>query len=76
MTSKAFDSSIISQAHEGMDSMADDLDAATEYSVIRKDFEVNILLRNEGARIRRNAPSMEPRISVHKGDENETKQNH
>jgi hypothetical protein len=56
--------------------MAGDLDAATEYSGIGKDFEGNIMPRNEGARIRRNAPSMEPRISVHKGDENETKQNH
>jgi hypothetical protein len=56
--------------------MAGDLDAATEYSGIGKDFEDNIMPRNEGARIRRNAPSMEPRISVHKGDENETKQIH
>ena len=50
MATKPFDSTIISQAQEAMDFMANVLEASREYSVINKDLDGKILFRNEGAR--------------------------
>ncbi|MBI3328660.1 MAG: PAS domain S-box protein, partial [Nitrospinae bacterium] len=50
MATKLFDSTVIRQAHEAMDFMANVLEASTEYSIIGKDLDGKILLWNEGAR--------------------------
>src|SRR6266542_1927450 len=50
MGSRLFDSTVIRQAQEAMDFMANVLEAATEYSIIGKDLDGKILLWNEGAR--------------------------
>ncbi|HXD11844.1 MAG TPA: PAS domain-containing protein, partial [Anaerolineales bacterium] len=50
MKTKLFDSTVISEAQEAMDFMANVLEASTEYSIIGKDLEGRILLWNEGAR--------------------------
>jgi len=50
MATKLFDGTIISQAQEAMDFMANVLEASTEYSIIGKDLDGKILLWNEGAR--------------------------
>jgi PAS domain S-box-containing protein len=50
MKTKLFDSSVISEAQEAMDFMANVLEASTEYSIIGKDLDGRILLWNEGAR--------------------------
>jgi len=49
-TTTLFDSSVISQAEEAMDFMANVLEASTECSIIGKDLDGKILLWNEGAR--------------------------
>jgi PAS domain S-box-containing protein len=48
--SRLFDSSIIGTASEAVDFITNILESSTEYSVIAKDLEGNILLWNEGAR--------------------------
>src|SRR5678816_977715 len=50
MKTKLFDSTVISEAQEAMDFMANVLEASTEYSIIGKDLDGKILLWNEGAR--------------------------
>ena len=50
MNTKLFDRTIISEAGEAMDFMANVLEASTEYSIIGKDLEGKILLWTEGAR--------------------------
>jgi PAS domain S-box-containing protein len=50
MTTKLFDSTVIREAQEAMEFMANVLESSTEYSIIGKDLEGNILLWNEGAR--------------------------
>src|SRR6185295_12284362 len=50
MTTKLFDRTVIHQASEAMDFMANVLEASTEYSIIGKDLDGKILLWNEGAR--------------------------
>ena len=50
MNTRLFDSTVIRQADEAMDFMANVLEASTEYSIIGKDLEGKILLWNEGAR--------------------------
>src|SRR6185503_6017707 len=50
MKTKLFDSTIISEAQEAMDFMANVLEASTEYSIIGEDLDGRILLWNEGAR--------------------------
>src|SRR6185503_13319088 len=50
MKTKLFDSTVISEAQEAMDFMANVLEASTEYSIIGKDLDGRILLWNEGAR--------------------------
>ncbi|MBI1880234.1 MAG: PAS domain S-box protein, partial [Chloroflexi bacterium] len=47
---RLFDSTVIRQAQEAMDFMANVLEASTEYSIIGKDLDGKILLWNEGAR--------------------------
>jgi PAS domain S-box-containing protein len=47
---KLFDSSIVSNAQEAVDFIANILESSTEYSIIGKDLEGKILLWNEGAR--------------------------
>ena len=47
---KLFDASVIKQARDAMDFMANVLQASTEYSIIGKDLDGKILLWNEGAR--------------------------
>jgi hypothetical protein len=49
MGNETIDSTIISQAQEAMDFMANVLEASTEYSIIGKDLEGKILLWDEGA---------------------------
>jgi PAS domain S-box-containing protein len=48
--SRLFDSSIVGTASEAVDFITNILESSTEYSVIAKDLEGNILLWNEGAR--------------------------
>ncbi len=48
--SRLFDSSIVGSASEAVDFITNILESSTEYSVIAKDLEGNILLWNEGAR--------------------------
>ena len=50
MATKLFDSTVIREAREAMDFMANVLEASTEYSIIGKDLDGKILLWNEGAR--------------------------
>ena len=50
MATKLFDSTVIREAREAMDFMANVLEASTEYSIIGKDLNGKILLWNEGAR--------------------------
>ena len=50
MATKLFDSTIVSTAEEALDFIGNILESSTEYSVIGKDLEGNILLWNEGAR--------------------------
>lgn len=50
MKSRLFDSTVIREAREATDFMANVLEASTEYSIIGKDLEGRILLWNEGAR--------------------------
>ena len=50
MKTKLFDSSVIREAQDVMDFMANVLEASTEYSIIGKDLDGRILLWNEGAR--------------------------
>jgi PAS domain S-box-containing protein len=47
---KLFDSTVIREAQEAMEFMANVLESSTEYSIIGKGLEGNILLWNEGAR--------------------------
>jgi PAS domain S-box-containing protein len=49
MRTALFDSSMIREAQEAMDFMANVLEASTEYSIIGKDLDGRILLWNEGA---------------------------
>jgi PAS domain S-box-containing protein len=48
--SKQFDSFFIGTAQQAVDFISNILESSTEYSVIAKDLERNILLWNEGAR--------------------------
>src|ERR1700688_3361339 len=48
--SKLFDSSFVGTAQQAVDFITNILESSTEYSVIAKDLEGNILLWNEGAR--------------------------
>ncbi|MBI1926088.1 PAS domain-containing protein [Candidatus Poribacteria bacterium] len=50
MATRLFDSTVIRQAQEALDFMANVLEASTEYSIIGKDLDGKILLWNEGAR--------------------------
>src|SRR3990172_337071 len=50
MRTKLFDSTVIREAQQAMDFMANVLEASTEYSIIGKDLDGKILLWNEGAR--------------------------
>src|SRR5260221_580732 len=50
MATKLFDSTVIRQAEEAVDFIVNVLQASTEYSIIGKDLDGNILLWNEGAR--------------------------
>ena len=50
MKTKLFDSTVIREAQEAMEFMANVLESSTEYSIIGKDLDGNILLWNEGAR--------------------------
>jgi PAS domain S-box-containing protein len=50
MATKLFDSTIVSTAEEALDFIGNILESSTEYSVIGKDLQGNILLWNEGAR--------------------------
>ncbi len=50
MPAKLFDSSILREAREAMDFMANILESSTEYSIIGKDLDGRVLLWNEGAR--------------------------
>ena len=50
MKTKLFDSTVIREAQEAMDFMANVMEASTEYSIIGKDLDGKILLWNEGAR--------------------------
>src|SRR5579863_2856754 len=50
MSTKLFDSTVINEAQEAVDFIANILQASTEYSIIGKDLDGNILLWNEGAR--------------------------
>src|SRR5438445_552822 len=50
MVATLFDSTVIRQADQAMDFMANVLEASTEYSIIGKDLDGKILLWNEGAR--------------------------
>jgi hypothetical protein len=50
MATKLSDSTVISQAQEAMDFMANVLEASTEYSSIGKDYEGKTLRWNEGPR--------------------------
>jgi PAS domain S-box-containing protein len=50
MATKLFGSTVIHQAQEAMDFMANVLESSTEYSIIGKDLDGKILLWNEGAR--------------------------
>jgi PAS domain S-box-containing protein len=50
MTTRLFDSTLIREAKEAMEFMANVLESSTEYSIIGKDLDGNILLWNEGAR--------------------------
>src|SRR6185436_17561356 len=50
MSTKLFDSTVIREAQEAMEFMANVLESSTEYSIIGKDLDGNILLWNEGAR--------------------------
>ncbi len=47
---RLFDSALLREAQDGMDFLAGVLEASTEYSIIGKDLDGNILLWNEGAR--------------------------
>ena len=47
---KLFDSAIVSNAQEAVDFIGNILESSTEYSVVGKDLQGNILLWNEGAR--------------------------
>jgi hypothetical protein len=49
METKLFDSTVIRQAQDAMDFMANVLESSTEYSIIGKDLSGKILLWNEGA---------------------------
>ena len=83
MAAQLFDSTANSQAQEAMDFIANILEVSTEYSTIGKNLDGKILLGNDGSHefyrrcgyaVKRHASSK--RISVCKGDENETKQIH
>src|ERR1041385_4765312 len=50
MKTKLFDSTMLGDAEQALDFIGSILESATEYSVIGKDLEGNILLWNEGAR--------------------------
>ena len=50
MATTLFDSTVIREAQEAMDFMANVLESSTEYSIIGKDLDGKILLWNEGAR--------------------------
>jgi PAS domain S-box-containing protein len=50
MKPKLFDTSIVGDSQKAMDFITNILESSTEYSVIAKDLEGNILLWNEGAR--------------------------
>lgn len=50
MATKLFDSNIIREAQEAREFMANVLESSTEYSIIGKDLNGDILLWNEGAR--------------------------
>lgn len=50
MKAKLFDSTVIRQAEQVMNFMANVLEASTEYSIIGKDLDGKFLLWNEGAR--------------------------
>lgn len=50
MKAKLFDSTILSNAQEALDFIANILEASTEYSIIGKDLGGKIVLWNEGAR--------------------------
>ncbi len=49
MKARLFDSSIVGSAQQAVDFVSNILESSTEYSVIGKDLEGNILLWNEGA---------------------------
>ena len=50
MRSSLFDSSILGTAQQAVEFVSNILESSTEYSVIGKDLDGKILLRNEGAR--------------------------
>src|SRR5438477_111208 len=50
MTQKLFDSAVLREAEDAMDFLAGVLEASTEYSIIGKGLDGEILLWNEGAR--------------------------
>src|SRR2546425_3999078 len=50
MSKKLFDSTIVASADDALDFIGNILESSTEYSIIGKDLDGNILLWNEGAR--------------------------
>ena len=50
MKTRLFDSVTVGDAHEALDFLTNILESSTEYSIIGKDLNGNILLWNEGAR--------------------------
>ncbi|MEW6210291.1 MAG: PAS domain S-box protein [Acidobacteriota bacterium] len=50
MAARLFDSNVIREAQEASDFLANVLESSTEYSIIGKDLDGNIILWNEGAR--------------------------
>src|SRR5258708_32206493 len=50
MTTKLYDSKIVGSPEQAVDFIGNILESSTEYSIIGKDLEGNILLWNEGAR--------------------------
>ena len=58
MTTKLFDSRIVSSAEQALDFIGNILESSTEYSIIGKDLDGKILLWNEGSSRRRCSPSL------------------
>ena len=50
MSKKLFDSTIVASADDALDFIGNILESSTEYSIIGKDLDGQILLWNEGAK--------------------------